>query len=172
MKSYSLFGVVVVSIAAMAAVGACTSSSTTSSGDDDSGTSSGGVATDSGSSSGTEASSGSSSGSTEDVVDAAEAAATCMAATMFKPPECDTCVKSNCCTPLLTCETDTEAGVDDAGTSACLALFQCAVDYAGDGGALDEAISACSGGDTSSAPAQEVTAVFQCATTTCSAQCD
>jgi hypothetical protein len=180
MKNYSLFGVLGASFAAVVAFGACTVTSTTNNTGDDGGTSSssgGGSddsATDSPSADGASSSSssgGSSSGSSSGVADSGEAG-TCSAVTVFDPMTCDDCMKANCCDPLVACETADDAGLDDAGNSACMALFTCALGYAATSDAgLDDAVTTCNGGAGATGASTTLTTLLTCATTSCSAQC-
>jgi hypothetical protein len=80
-------------------------------------------------------------------------------------------MKAMCCTTLVTCETADDAGVDDAGNSACYDALLCSLSFAADdGGTLDDAITSCTGG-TTSGTSTALTALLTCATTSCAAQC-
>jgi hypothetical protein len=182
MKVHSLFGVVGAGFAALALAAACTVTTNNDGGvvGDDSGNSSGGNSDDSGATDGSSSSSSSSSsgaasssGSGEGGEEAGEGAAACAAQTAFDPTACDTCVKAACCDKLVACEMPDDAGLDDAGNSACMGLFiGCVLNYHTmfDAG-IDEALSTCTSGSDAGANGT-VTALVQCIeTSNCTAQC-
>jgi hypothetical protein len=179
MKSYSLFGVVGVSIAAMAAFGGCTvttiNNGGTDGGDDANGGSSSGSSDDSSteaSSSSSGSSSGASSGSSSGASEASSDAPACAAMSSFAPQACDDCMKSMCCTPLVACETPNDAGSADGG-SGCYDAFTCTLSYVAtypDSG-LDDAVTGCTG-STSTADQGLLTSLLTCATTSCGSACN
>src|SRR5258708_7400839 len=190
MKSYYLFGVLAAGVTTMAAFGGgCTVTTVNNGPGEDGGSSSGSSgATDdsstasdspSGSSSGSSSSGSSSRASSSSSSGVSEGGGegeggTCAAATVFDPPACETCMKAKCCSALLTCEAPDDAGVNDAGASACSQLFQCAIDYvaASDGGStLDDAVATCTGGTTTNASTL-LGAVLTCATNSCASACN
>jgi hypothetical protein len=57
---------------------------------------------------------------------------------------CDQCIDAMCCTESITCATPDDAGVDDAGASACAQLAQCVVAWvAGGAGNVASGEAAC-----------------------------
>ncbi len=57
-----------------------------------------------------------------------DAGGTCSVVAATGNASCDACVTSACCSALTACETPDDAGVDDAGLSACEQLIECTVD--------------------------------------------
>lgn len=180
MNSYSLLGVLGVGFAGILAFGACTSNTTVNSSGDDAGSSSGGddssVADGASSSSSSSSSSGSglgsSSGSGEASTDAPVDGGLCTAALTIGSADCDTCMKASCCDALIACDTPDDAGVDDAGNTACESLLNCALTYAATSDAgLSDAVGTCNGGDAATGASTTLTTLLSCAQTNCASQC-
>ncbi|MGA2449375.1 MAG: hypothetical protein ABTD50_11895 [Polyangiaceae bacterium] len=86
-------------------------------------------------------------------------------------PECNDCASTSCCAAIVTCATDEDAGVDDAGGSACSAIFDCVSTFVdADAGSFVEALASCEGAYAQSA-VTEATDVLTCLQTNCSSQC-
>jgi hypothetical protein len=101
------------------------------------------------------------------------AAATCGAALDTGSADCDTCVATSCCTALTTCVTPDDAGVDDAGSSACEQLLGCINDYNTTTDAGTDAGAGESACDPSYTADEQTSAeaVFTCIRTSCATQC-
>ena len=90
---------------------------------------------------------------------------------------CDQCVDSMCCTALVVCGIPDDAGTNDAGTSACGQLLGCTLDcVAGtlDAGQVAEALSDCQALCNPTYTMSEqanASALLQCLTGSCAAQC-
>jgi hypothetical protein len=57
---------------------------------------------------------------------------------------CDQCIESLCCSQLDACATADDAGLDDAGASACARLTQCVFDWvAADAGSVSSGEASC-----------------------------
>ena len=102
---------------------------------------------------------------------------TCAVSADTGSPNCDQCIDSQCCTALVACGTPDAAGVDDAGASACEQLLGCTLDcLAGnpdaglDAGSMGDCQALCNPSYTLSEQ-QNASALLQCQTTSCSAQC-
>ncbi|HZU81648.1 MAG TPA: hypothetical protein VE987_01970, partial [Polyangiaceae bacterium] len=84
---------------------------------------------------------------------------------------CDLCIESACCTQWDTCASADDAGVDDAGASACVRLTQCVLDWvAADAGDVANGESTCDPAYTSA----EQTAshnVLSCISGSCATAC-
>jgi hypothetical protein len=163
---YVTLGIVGVSVAAVVA---CSSTTTVNNptGDDagvDTGTPEVDAAVDTGT---TPADTG-----TTPATDAGEdAPATCAVALSTGDATCDTCVATSCCTQLTGCDTPDDAGVDDAGFSACEQLLGCINDFntSADGG-TDGGAAACNS-SYSSGEQTSATAVLTCIESSCATQC-
>jgi hypothetical protein len=182
MKSYSLIGVLGAGLTAIL-FGACTvttnnygadggDAGTSSGGGDDGSTTGDGGGSSSGSSSGSTSSSGSSSGSAEASTDAG----TCTANVTVGSAACDNCIKASCCTELTACDTADDAGLDDAGNTACENLLGCALSYAAanDAAVGSGDLNTCAGATTDAAPSgatATATTLLNCAMAHCAAQC-
>jgi hypothetical protein len=189
MKSYSLYGVLGLGVAALVAPAACTVTSTTINntddggivGDDttlgtDTGSSSSG-ASSGGSETSTEASSSSSSSSGGD---SGGDAGACPGAPEIVNidggafPECNSCIQANCCAQIQACDSPDAGGgiVDDAtATTLCEDKLGCAVGLLKlDAGTLTQNLATCFFDDASAAPAS-LTNLVSCAGTNCSTQC-
>jgi hypothetical protein len=81
-------------------------------------------------------------------------------------------MKTSCCTQLVACETPDDAGVDDAGNSACISLFTCAVTYSTtyDAG-LDDAVQTCNEGDAATNASTLLSTLLSCASASCASVC-
>jgi hypothetical protein len=104
-------------------------------------------------------------------------AGTCTVGADTGTAACDQCLDANCCPALTACGTEDEAGVDDAGVTACGQLVQCILDcVAGnaeagiDGGTLSSCESDC-GGSYSTTDQLNADSLVLCQATSCSAQC-
>jgi hypothetical protein len=112
-------------------------------------------------------------GSTTVVADAGDAGGSCSVALDTGSADCDSCVATSCCTQLTSCDTPDDAGVNDAGASACEQLISCINDYntstdAGiDAGAGE---SACNMSYTASEQST-AEALLTCIRGTCGTQC-
>jgi hypothetical protein len=92
-------------------------------------------------------------------------------------PTCNQCVQSQCCAAVSSCGTPDDAGVDDAGNTACELLLKCTLDcVAGnseagvDGGSTSSCEASCSPTYTQ-AEQQSASAVLSCRAASCSPQC-
>lgn len=101
----------------------------------------------------------------------------CAVAATTGSASCDQCLDSQCCTALVACDTQDDAGVSDAGASACEQLLGCILDcVAGnadagvDGGSLSDCQSVCNPSYTSTEQ-QNATAVLTCQSSNCSSSC-
>jgi hypothetical protein len=90
---------------------------------------------------------------------------------------CDQCLDSQCCSALVSCDTPDDAGVNDAGASACEQLLGCIRDcIAGNPDAgvppstLSECQPICSPSYTPSEQ-QSANALLQCQASSCSTAC-
>ncbi len=179
MKSYSLWGVLGTSSFAALALAACTVTTNninTNEGGtgDDSSAADGSSSSSGGSSSGGSSSGGSSSGgSSSGVTDAGDGGGTCsvgIASADGGPSACDTCMEANCCAELVACDTPGEAGVDDAGLTACENSLDCVVQLLSPDSGISQSLSDCFGGNASAAPA-DLTGLLNCATSHCATEC-
>ncbi len=164
---YVTLGIVGVSVAAVVACSSTTTVNNPGTGDDagaDTGTPEVDAAADTGTTPPPDT-------GTTPAADAGEdAAATCAVALSTGDPTCDTCVATSCCTQLTGCDTPDDAGVDDAGFSACEQLLGCINDVNSADGGTDGGATTCdptySSGEQTSA-----TAVLTCIESACATQC-
>jgi hypothetical protein len=161
----------IVGVSAVAVV-ACTSTTTVNSTPgEDASTDDGSTTTpepDSGLDTGTPAT----DGSTTVVPEAGDDAGTCAVALDTGSADCDSCT-AQCCTQLTTCATPDDAGVDDAGSSACLQLLACIndVNTSSDAG-VDAGVGESTCDPTYTADEQtNAEAVLTCIRTSCATQC-
>jgi hypothetical protein len=83
---------------------------------------------------------------------------------------CDQCIEAACCQQWVTCGTPDDAGVDDAGASACVQLTQCVQDWvAADAGTLSSGEASC--GPAYSQSARDASHAFLACKQGCSMQC-
>jgi hypothetical protein len=106
------------------------------------------------------------------VTEAGDGGGTCVVALDTGSADCDSCTAA-CCTQLTTCATPDDAGVDDAGSSACLQLLGCINDInASSDAGVDAGV-----GETTCDPSYttdqqaNAEAVLTCIRTNCATQC-
>ena len=86
---------------------------------------------------------------------------------------CDACVQAQCCDTAAACDLPDDAGLDDAGLSACEQLVSCVTDLCSDGGSLTDCLGTCSppNGLYSVAETSAASALLTCVTTNCAQSC-
>ena len=90
---------------------------------------------------------------------------------------CDQCLSTQCCAQLVACDTPDEAGVDDAGNSACESILSCldaCVTGNPDAGVPPESLSMCEtdcGNAYSPQEQQAATNLVQCQASSCAQAC-
>lgn len=165
----------------LAAIGAADSACTVTVNGDDGGnlpTDDGGTAQDTstGSDTGTQAETGTQADAGTDTGSQVETSApadsgVCASQIDTGSVPCDQCIESMCCSQLDACATADDAGVDDAGASACARLTQCVFDWvAADAGSLASGEATCGPSYTQTEQTQSH-ALITCIYGSCAAQC-
>jgi hypothetical protein len=112
-------------------------------------------------------------GSTPVVADAGDSGGSCAVALDTGSADCDSCVATSCCTQLTSCDTPDDAGVNDAGASACEQLITCINDFNTSTDAGVDAGAGESACNTAYTPTEVTTgaALLTCIRGTCGTQC-